>query len=58
MSDHTDPDPTGDTRMSRKKRPVFMLDTAGKSKQQMKDEAREAIRKYQKAQQQENQKRD
>jgi hypothetical protein len=35
------------------KRPMFVLNTAGKSKQQMKDEAREALLKYQEAQEQE-----
>jgi hypothetical protein len=35
------------------KRPIFMLCTEGKSKEQLKAEAREALRKYQEAQQQE-----
>jgi hypothetical protein len=35
------------------KRPIFMLSTQGKSKDQLKAEARDAIRKYQEAQQQE-----
>ncbi|MGB6764206.1 hypothetical protein [Mycobacterium sp.] len=34
------------------KRPIFMLCTEGKSKEQLKAEAREALRKYQEAQQQ------
>jgi hypothetical protein len=32
------------------KRPIFMLCTEGKSKEQLKAEAREALRKYQEAQ--------
>jgi hypothetical protein len=35
------------------KRPIFMLYTQGKSKQQLKDEAQEAIRQYQETQQHE-----
>jgi hypothetical protein len=35
------------------KRPIFMLSTEGKSREQIKAEAREALRKYQDAQQQE-----
>jgi predicted RNase H-like HicB family nuclease len=35
------------------KRPIFMLSTQGKSREQLKAEAREALRKYQEAQQQE-----